>query len=92
MKKVCTREVTLKESEGLLCFLKPGDVVFIPVTDFHYDRNHWTRPNDFNPDRFDSDNRNDRHKFVFLPFSEQPRICPPMRLGMMVVLNWPLQH
>lgn len=83
--RTCTRRTTLQSSDGQTCILEPGHLLCIPVDSIHRDDRFWTRPHDFDPDRFSEERKSEITKFAFLPFSEGPRICPGMRYGIMVV-------
>ena len=82
--KLCTKEITIKGSDGIVCHVKPGDHVYIPTVGLHNDAKYWKDPKNFDPDRFSTENRANRHKFVFLPFGEGPRMCIGMRLGIIL--------
>lgn len=83
--KVCTEEITLEGSDGLKCHLKPGDPVFISTHGMNLDSKYWPDPKVFDPERFSPENQAKRHKYVFLPFGEGPRMCIGMRFGIMLV-------
>ncbi|XP_035708142.1 cytochrome P450 9e2 isoform X3 [Folsomia candida] len=59
--------------------LKAGDVIFIPLYGLHYDEEYYPNPGVFDPERFSGASKN----FTFLPFSQGPRNCIGMRMGML---------
>ncbi|XP_043475350.1 cytochrome P450 9e2-like [Leptopilina heterotoma] len=81
--KICTSKVQLDGFDGLSCQVEPGNIVVLSVHGLHKDPEYWPEPEKFDPDRFSEENRKDRHKFVFLPFGEGPRMCLGRRLAMM---------
>ncbi|XP_012288645.1 probable cytochrome P450 6a14 [Orussus abietinus] len=83
LQKTCTEEIVLQGSDGLTCRVEPGTRILIPVHDLHKDPEYWTDPESFDPDRFSAEEKQNRPKFVFLPFGEGPRMCVGMRLAMM---------
>ncbi|XP_063986041.1 uncharacterized protein LOC135167123 [Diachasmimorpha longicaudata] len=85
MSRLCSKQVTLEGPDGLTCTLRPGTEVYIPVASLHKDSQYWENPEEFMPERFDKDYEEQRHKFVFLPFGEGPRMCPGMRMGLLQV-------
>jgi cytochrome P450 len=49
-----------------------GSLVMLPQWVVHRSERHWDRPLEFDPDRWES---NDRHRFAFFPFGGGPRVC-----------------
>lgn len=58
-----------------------NDRVSIDSLVFHRDPEHYPEPEKFIPERFTVDEQNKRHKGVYLPFGEGPRICVGMRFA-----------
>ncbi|KAJ8683523.1 hypothetical protein QAD02_019315 [Eretmocerus hayati] len=83
--KMCTNEITLVGNDGLKCHIKPGSPVVIPVLGLHHDEKYWPDPEKFDPDRFQPDNQIGRHKNVYLPFGDGPKLCVGYRLGILLV-------
>lgn len=83
--KVCTEKFKLVGSDGLSLIAEPGNIVSISIQGLHHDPEHWPDPKKFDPDRFTEDNKNERNKFVHLPFGEGPRMCPGRVLGTMML-------
>lgn len=73
--KECTEEITLVGSDGVKCTMKPGDKVLIPAMGFNNDSQYYSDPEVFDPERFSPENVAQRHRFLFLPFGEGPRMC-----------------
>ena len=42
----------------------------------HWDSKHYPDPEQFDPERFNEDNKQTRHPGTYLPFGAGPRICP----------------
>jgi cytochrome P450 len=47
----------------------------IPVYALHRDPKYYPDPERFDPERFNEDEKANRHHYVYLPFGEGPRIC-----------------
>lgn len=57
--------------------------IMIPSYAIHHDERFYDNPEKFDPERFSSENVQNRKQFTYLPFSEGPRICIGMRFGIM---------
>ncbi|XP_029341594.1 cytochrome P450 4C1-like, partial [Acyrthosiphon pisum] len=53
----------------------PGTSIFINVFALHRNEKHFENPEKFDPDRFLEENKKDRHRFAFVPFSAGSRNC-----------------
>ena len=58
-------------------------IVQIPVAGLHLDPDFWENPEDYNPDRFLPENKNEIKPFTYLPFGLGPRNCIAMRFALM---------
>lgn len=47
--------------------------MLIPVYQIHHDEEYYPNPEEFNPDRFNEENK--PNQYAFLPFGEGPRMC-----------------
>ncbi len=56
--------------------IPPGNVIFVPIWLLHRHRAHWNEPDQFDPDRFDTENGKEGLRCAYLPFSMGPRVCP----------------
>lgn len=83
--KICTSKIKLEGFDGVNCQLEPGNIIILSIHGLHKDPSYWHEPEKFDPDRFSETNKKDRHKFVFLPFGEGPRMCLGRRLAMMSI-------
>ncbi|XP_063286195.1 cytochrome P450 3A4-like [Pelobates fuscus] len=59
-----------------------GVVTVIPVYALHRDPDIWPEPEEFRPERFSKENK-DNLDYVFLPFGSGPRNCIGMRFALM---------
>lgn len=60
-----------------------GTSVWIPVHAIHHDEEYYPNPNQFDPDRFSSDEMNKRDNKSFLAFGDGPRSCIGVRFGVL---------
>ncbi|KAG5319423.1 CP6J1 protein, partial [Pseudoatta argentina] len=85
IKKRCTEVFELKGSDGIVCRVEPGMEIFIPVQALHKDPQYWENPEEYDPERFNSDRKHNIDRFTFLPFGEGPRICVGMRMAQLQI-------
>ncbi|MBL4657972.1 MAG: cytochrome P450 [Flavobacteriales bacterium] len=52
-----------------------GDEVMMSPYVMHRDPKYWESPDEFNPDRFSSENSKARDKYAYYPFGGGPRFC-----------------
>ncbi|KAM3930611.1 cytochrome P450 3A9-like [Leptodactylus fuscus] len=72
-----------------------GAVCMIPAYVLHNDPEYWPEPEEFRPERFSKENRENHTPYTFLPFGDGPRNCIGMRfamLSMKVAITAILQH
>lgn len=77
LNRECSEDVVLTDSTGKTTAFKKDDSVNILVYSLHRDPEHFTNPDQFNPERFNSENggvKAFRERGVFLPFGDGPRI------------------
>ncbi len=53
----------------------PNDTLFLPIWALHRHEMWWEKPQEFDPDRFCSEARARRDKYLHLPFGAGPRVC-----------------
>ncbi|XP_026748483.2 cytochrome P450 6B6-like [Galleria mellonella] len=73
----CTKDYTFTDMN---LTINKGVNVMIPIQALHMDPKYWDKPEEYRPERFQSDNE---HKDVYLPFGNGPRNCVGTRLGLM---------
>ncbi|CAG2058409.1 unnamed protein product [Timema podura] len=59
-----------------------GCEVLIPIIAVHRLKEHYPNPNKFNPDNFLPDRVQERHPYVYIPFSAGPRNCVAQKFAM----------
>ncbi|XP_055697213.1 probable cytochrome P450 6a13 [Phlebotomus papatasi] len=65
--------------------IEKGTQVLIPVMGIHMNPDIYPNPHVFDPDRFTSDNSNNRHPMAYLPFGDGPRNCIGKRFALIQV-------
>lgn len=56
-------------------FIPPNTNIIMPVYCIHRDPELWENPNDFIPERFDTEKSKGADKFAYFPFGGGPRLC-----------------
>ena len=62
-----------------------GFEVTVPVYSLHRDPDAWPDPERFDPERFLSPAKDNRHPYQFMPFGTGPRSCIGMRFALMEI-------
>ena len=65
--------------------LEKGTVVEIPVQAVQMDERFWPEPEQFRPERFLPENKDQIVPYTFLPFGDGPRNCVGMRFALLEV-------
>lgn len=67
--------------------IRAGDLVSIWPWIVHRHTKLWEEPDTFDPERFATGRKNDRHRFQYLPFGGGPRTCVGARLAIAEALT-----
>ena len=76
---------SFKEDIVLGYHLPAASTVLINTYGMNYDETYWHQPFEFLPDRFHTDNKEQRHPFLFIPFGAGQRPCIGSSFAMMVM-------
>uniref|UniRef100_A0A671U231 unspecific monooxygenase n=2 Tax=Sparus aurata TaxID=8175 RepID=A0A671U231_SPAAU len=60
-------------------------LVMIPVYALHHDPELWPEPEEFKPDRFSKQNKQNINQYTYLPFGFGPRNCIGMRFALVML-------
>jgi cytochrome P450 len=60
-----------------------GTPVWLYIYGVHHHPEYWKNPDQFDPERFSEANREQQHKYAYIPFIEGPRQCLGRDLAMM---------
>jgi len=80
LNRECTKDYKIPGTDVVL---EKGLATVIPIYALHHDPKYYPDPERFDPERFNEDENENRHQYVYLPFGEGPRICIGMRFGLM---------
>ena len=80
LERKCTKEYHIPNSN---ITIPEGMYVQIPVLGIHLDPEFWEQPEEFNPERFMPENKNEIKPFTYMPFGLGPRNCIAMRFALM---------
>ncbi|XP_055589836.1 probable cytochrome P450 9f2 [Uranotaenia lowii] len=83
--RLCVRDYTLDDGEGLRFTIEKGAVVWFPIFGIHRDPKYYPNPEKFDPERFNDVNRTTINTAAYLPFGIGPRNCIGSRLALMEI-------
>ncbi|KAJ6634678.1 putative cytochrome P450 6a13 [Pseudolycoriella hygida] len=84
IQKLCTKAYQMPILPGQTepVTIPAGTPVLVPFATVQQDPEHHNDPDFFNPERFSPEQKAQRHKSAFMPFSDGPRMCIGMHLAM----------
>ncbi len=62
--------------------VKKGSMVILSPWHLHRHERLWEQPDEFNPDRWETENGKQCNREAYIPFSAGPRVCPGAGFGM----------
>lgn len=76
----CTKEYKVPGTDVVI---QPKILVGVPIYSIHHDERYWPEPEEFRPERFLPENKEDIKSGTYLPFGLGPRNCIGMRFAQM---------
>lgn len=78
--RIASRDYKIPNSNLII---PEGTFTGIPTSAIHNDPDYYPEPQIFDPERFNEENKVNRHPMAFLPFGDGPRNCIGLRFGLM---------
>jgi cytochrome P450 family 6 len=69
---VCNRDYKIPGSDYVI---KKDTHIGIPIYPLHHDQEHYPNPEQFDPQRFNVENKAKRNPYSYMPFGQGPRSC-----------------
>uniref|UniRef100_T1GX85 Cytochrome P450 n=1 Tax=Megaselia scalaris TaxID=36166 RepID=T1GX85_MEGSC len=84
--RVCNKFIEIQDPEtGENIKLNPGDKVIIPIVGLQRDSKYYPNPMQFDPERFNEENKLNLVPNTYLPFGVGPRMCIAHRFAFMEI-------
>ncbi|XP_039306285.1 probable cytochrome P450 6a14 [Solenopsis invicta] len=80
-KAICTKEIDLPTNPTTNIRVPKETLIVIPVLGVHRDPSIYPDPDNFDPERFNKDIEEKRHRYAHMQFGQGPRNCIGMRFG-----------
>ncbi|CAH0549076.1 unnamed protein product [Brassicogethes aeneus] len=78
--RVCTKNYQIHGTDDVI---EKGTKILISAAGIHKDSDLWVNPHEFDPERFNDENKQNIHPCAYLPFGEGPKNCIGMRFGLL---------
>lgn len=75
LKRRATKSYVFEDYNGEKVDIKPGDAVWLPAFTMQTDPQYYPNPAEFDPERFNEDNRKSHVTGTYAPFGLGPRDC-----------------
>lgn len=79
MDRIVNKAYTLEDRYGKKIQLNVGDGIIIPLVGIHMDSKYFTRPEIFEPERFNEENKKNIVQGSYMPFGSGTRNCPVIK-------------
>lgn len=75
LRRRATSNYTLEGSNGVKVPIKPGDAIWIPIYTLQTDEKYFPNPMQFDPERFNNENKSTHVSGSYAPYGMGPRNC-----------------
>lgn len=73
--RVCTKDYVYDDGEKLKFKMDKGAILMFPTYSIHHDSAYYSDPEQFDPERFNDENKHNISPETYLPFGMGPRNC-----------------
>lgn len=70
--RICDADYKIPQSDVTI---EKGTFIYIPMFGLHYDPKYFPKPQIYNPERFNEENRKTIPPYSYIPFGTGPRNC-----------------
>ncbi|KAK9744840.1 Cytochrome P450 [Popillia japonica] len=82
LNRLCNTDYKIEDSDIVI---EKDTLVLVSVLGIHRDPEFYPNPDKFDPERFNEENKAQRHQYAYVPFSEGPRLCIGLRFALMQI-------